>query len=161
MGVCQGAKMQLNVYLFVTRIILPSFVERHMPENTKRNDMQTLLNISLQEDNTLLVTSDVFKLETKDENTLVNWARKHTRAQDYKSLHPILLDFLIQWRRDKAKETGLSAFLIMTNKTLWAISDTAPTTSNALMDIPGFGPGHMDKYGEEVLALIDQALAEE
>ena len=123
--------------------------------------MQTLLNISLQEDNTLLVTSDVFKLETKDENALVNWARKHTLAQDYKSLHPILMDYLIQWRRDKARETGLSAFLVMTNKTLWAISDTAPTTATALMEIPGFGPGHMDKYGEEVLALVDQALAEE
>ena len=123
--------------------------------------MQTLLNITLQDDNTLLVTSDVFKLETKDENTLVNWARKHTRAQDYKSLHPILMDYLIQWRRDKAKETGLSAFLILTNKTLWAISDAAPTTSEALLAIPGFGPGHMEKYGEEVLALVDQALAEE
>lgn len=123
--------------------------------------MQTLLNISLQDDNTLLVTSDVFKLETKDENTLVNWARKHTRAQDYKSLHPILMDYLIQWRRDKAKETGLSAFLVMTNRTLWAISDAAPATGEALLAIPGFGPGHMDNYGEEVLALVDQALAEE
>jgi len=123
--------------------------------------MQTLLNIALQDDNTLLVTSDVFKLETKDENTLVNWARKHTRAQDYKSLHPILMDYLIQWRRDKARETGLSAFLVLTNRTLWAISDAAPTTGEALLAIPGFGPGHMDNYGEEVLALVDQALAEE
>ena len=123
--------------------------------------MQTLLNISLQEDNTLLVTSDVFQLETKDENTLINWARKHTRAQDYRSLHPVLLDYLVQWRRDKAREQNLSAFLILTNKTLWAISDAAPTSQAALMDVPGMGPGRMEKYGEEILALVDQALADE
>jgi len=123
--------------------------------------MQTLLNISLQEDNTLLVTSDVFQLETKDENTLINWARKHTRAQDYRSLHPVLLDYLVQWRRDKAREQNLSAFLILTNKTLWAISDAAPSSPAALMDVPGMGPGRMEKYGEEILALVDQALADE
>ena len=123
--------------------------------------MQTLLNIALQDDNTLLVTSDVFQLETKDENTLVNWARKHTRVQDYTSLHPVLLDYLIQWRRDKARELGLSAFVILTNKTLWAISDAAPTSGSALLDMPGMGPSRMDSYGEEILALVQQALAEE
>ena len=152
--------MQLNVSLFVTRIILPFFVEKALGLITL-NDMQTLLNISLQDDNSLLVTSDVFKLETKDENTLVNWARKHTRVQDYNSLHPTLLEYLIQWRRDKVRETGLSAFLILTNKTLWAISDLAPTTADALLSMPGFGPSHLEKYGEDLLALIDQALAEE
>ena len=112
--------MQLNVYLFVTRIFFRFFAGRqnNLSAHIKRNDMQTLLNISLQDDNTLLVTSDLFRLETKDENTLVNWARKHIRADDYKSRHPLLRDYLIQWRRDKARETGLSAFLILTNRTL-------------------------------------------
>ena len=123
--------------------------------------MQTLLNITLQDDNTLLVTSDVFQLETKDENTLVNWARKHTRVQDYNSLHPVLMDYLIQWRRDKARELGLSAFVILTNKTLWAISDAAPATREALLNVPGMGPGRFESYGEEILALVDQAMAEE
>ena len=123
--------------------------------------MQTLLNISLREDNTLLVASDVFQLEAKDENTLINWARKHTRAQDYKSLHPVLLDYLVQWRRDKAREQNVSAFVILTNKTLWAISDAAPSSPAALMDVPGMGPGRFEKYGEEILALVDQALADE
>ena len=123
--------------------------------------MQTLLNISLQEDNTLLVTSDVFQLETKDENTLVNWARRHTRAQDYKSLHPLLLEDLVQWRRDKARELKLSAFVILTNKTLWAISDAAPASREALLEMPGMGPNRLESYGEEILALVDQALADE
>ena len=155
--------MQLNVYLFVTRIFFLFFAGRqnNLSAHIKRNDMQTLLNISLQDDNTLLVTSDLFRLETKDENTLVNWARKHIRADDYKSRHPLLRDYLIQWRRDKARETGLSAFLILTNRTLWAISDEAPLTREALVDIHGFGPRHFEKYGEEILALVDQALADE
>ncbi len=123
--------------------------------------MQTLLSITLQDDNTLMVTSDLFKLETKDEDTLVNWARTHMRTDDYKSRHPILMKYLIQWRRDKARDTGLSAFIIMTNKTLWAISDAAPTSAAALQDFPGMGPNRMAKYGEDILAIIDQSLADE
>jgi len=124
-------------------------------------DMQTLLNITLQDDNTLMVTSDLFKLETQEDGRLVNWARKHLRADDYKSKHPRLMEFLIQWRRDKSRETGLSAFLILTNRTLWAISDEAPRTEVALVDIFGFGRARFEKYGEEILALVEQALADE
>lgn len=123
--------------------------------------MQTLLNITLQDDNTLLVTSDLLKLETKDETTLTSWARRYLRAGDYKTRHPLLRDHLIEWRRDKARETGLSAFLILTNRTLWAISDEAPMTEEALLAIHGFGAGHFEKYGEEILALVDQAMADE
>ena len=118
-------------------------------------DMQTLLNITLQDDNTLMVTSDLFKLETQEDGSLVNWARKHLRADDYKSKPPRLMEFLIQWRRDK------SAFLILTNRTLWAISDEAPRTEVALVDIFGFGRARFEKYGEEILALVEQALADE
>lgn len=123
--------------------------------------MQTILSITLQDDNTLRVTSDLFKLETQDDGSLINWARKHLRADDYKSKHPRLLEFLIQWRRDKSRETGLSAFLILTNRTLWAISDEAPRTEPSLVDIHGFGLARFKKYGDEILALVDQALADE
>ena len=103
--------------------------------------MQTLLNITLQDDNTLLVQSDVFFLETKAPDALKAWPRKPIRA--------------------KAKEKGVSAFLILTNRTLFAISDHAPLTEEELLCIPGFGPNRFASYGVEILSLVEKSLADE
>lgn len=123
--------------------------------------MLNLLNISLQEDNSLLVTSDVLSLSLEEDNRLIAWSRKYIRTEDYKSVHPLLKDRLIVWRREKAREKNLSAFVIITNSTLFAISDQAPVTEEALLAIPGFGPGRFSHYGEEILALVEQSLEEE
>ena len=123
--------------------------------------MQTVLSIVLQDDNSLLVTSDVLALTLKDENSLVAWSRKFIRAEDYRSLHPELKDRLTQWRRAKAKEKNVSAYVVLTNSTLFAISDLAPTTGENLLAIPGFGPVRFDHYGDEILAIVEQSLKEE
>ena len=123
--------------------------------------MQTVLSIVLQEDNSLLVTSDVLALTLKDENSLVAWSRKFIRAEDYRSLHPELKDRLTQWRRAKAKEKNVSAYVILTNSTLFAISDLAPITEETLLAIPGFGPVRNANYGHEILTLVEQSLKEE
>ena len=123
--------------------------------------MQNLLSITLQENNTVQVSSDVFALSVNDENILTGWARRFTRAEDYQSTHPILKDRLIQWRRELAKEKNLSAFLIITNSTLFAISDMAPTTEEELLAVPGFGPKRFASYGYEILSIIEHSLEEE
>lgn len=123
--------------------------------------MQNLLNITLQDDNSLLVTSDVFTLTVNDENGILALARRFMRADDYKSLHPILKDNLIQWRRTLAREKNLSAFVIITNSTLFAISDRAPMTEEDLQAIPGFGPSRFAKYGEDILAIVEESLSKE
>ena len=123
--------------------------------------MQNLLNITLQDDNSLLVTSDVFALTVTDESAILALARRFTRAGDYKSLHPILKNNLVQWRRAVAKEKNLSAFVIITNTTLFAISDRAPRTEEELRVIPGFGPSRFAKYGEDILAIVEDSLAQE
>lgn len=123
--------------------------------------MQNLLNITLQDDNSLLVTSDVFTLTVNDENGILALARRFMRADDYKSLHPILKDNLIQWRRALAREKNLSAFVIITNSTLFAISDRAPMTEEDLQAIPGFGPSRFAKYGEDILAIVEESLSKE
>lgn len=123
--------------------------------------MQTLLNITLQDDNTLLVQSDVFFLETKDPDSLMGRIRRPISADEYQSIHPALKDKLILWRRAKAKEKGVSAFLILTNRTLFAISDQAPLTEEELLAVPGFGPNRFASYGMEILSLVEKSLAEE
>ena len=123
--------------------------------------MQNLLSISLQEDNSLLVTSDVFTLTLKDANTLTALSRRLLRPEDYKSLHPTLKDKLIQWRRAKSREKNVSAFVVIPNSTLFAISDLAPSDEESLLCIPGFGPVRYASYGEEILNLVNNCMKEE
>lgn len=123
--------------------------------------MQTLLNITLQDDDTLLVQSDVFFLETKTPDALKGWPRKPISADEYQSIHPELKDKLILWRRAKAREKGVSAFLILTNRTLFAISDQAPQTEEDLLGISGFGPNRFASYGMEILSIVEKSLADE
>ena len=123
--------------------------------------MQTVLNIVLQDDNSLLVASDVLALSLKDDNSLVAWSRKFIRSEDYKSIHPVLKYHLIRWRRAKALEKNVSAFVVLTNGTLFAISDLAPTTEDSLLAVPGFGPVRFASYGHEILAIVEHSLEEE
>jgi len=80
---------------------------------------------------------------------------------DYCGLHPLLESTLTDWRRAKAKELNVSAYVILTQRVLLSIADDAPTTEQALLDIPGFGPGLLARYGKEILALVASALDKE
>ena len=53
---------------------------------------------------------------------------------------------------------GKPAYVVFDNKTLVAIARDAPTTSTELARIPGIGPAKLERYGEPVLALINQLL---
>ena len=83
---------------------------------------------------------------------LMEAARKESRY-DCEHLHPELEAALSRWRREKAAETGFSAFVILQQGTLLKIADASPRTKEELLAIPGMGPGRVEKYGDEILAL--------
>jgi ATP-dependent DNA helicase RecQ len=62
---------------------------------------------------------------------------------------------LRQWRRRKAAAMGnVPAYVIYPDKTLDALARLLPTTSEALLDVPGIGPAKARQFGEETLAVI-------
>ena len=63
-------------------------------------------------------------------------------------------DRLRTWRADRAKEDGLSAFVVLTNRQMAAVASTLPKTIAALRQIDGIGEKTADRYGTEVLALL-------
>lgn len=74
------------------------------------------------------------------------------------SLHPELIQALIDWRREKYQKDNVPAYIILHQKTLLAIADLAPTTREELLTVKGFGKSKCDKYGDEILDVIRQGL---
>lgn len=74
--------------------------------------------------------------------------------------HPELVEALVAWRREKCRELNVPAYYVLHQKTLLCIADARPTTREELLEVPGFGPGLWERYGEEILeVLIPQNVA--
>ncbi len=73
---------------------------------------------------------------------------------DYIGLHPLLEQALVDWRREKAKALNVPSYYILHQRVLLALADEAPSTEEDLLAVPGFGPGLLKRYGEEILQLV-------
>lgn len=65
-----------------------------------------------------------------------------------------LFDRLRDWRRERATEDGVPAYVVFTDKTLEAIAEFRPTTAEGLLRISGVGPAKVERYGEDLLAIL-------
>ncbi|MBR1575986.1 MAG: AAA family ATPase [Bacteroidales bacterium] len=79
-------------------------------------------------------------------------ADAHDIYQDNR--HPELVEALITWRREKARELGVPAYVILHQKALLGIADAKPDSRAQLLDVPGFGPELWKKFGMEILNLL-------
>jgi superfamily II DNA helicase RecQ len=61
------------------------------------------------------------------------------------------IETLKAWRKQKASALKLSAFLILSNRTLMAIAKENPESTEALGQISGVGPKKIENYGGEIL----------
>jgi DNA helicase-2/ATP-dependent DNA helicase PcrA len=65
-----------------------------------------------------------------------------------------LLEALRRWRRERASEDGVPAYVVFHDTTLVEIADSRPRTLPALRRIRGMGPTKLERYGAEILAVI-------
>lgn len=65
-----------------------------------------------------------------------------------------LFDRLRDWRRERAKTDGVPAYVVFHDATLAAIAEHPPTTRAALASVPGIGPTKLERYADEVLAIL-------
>ena len=63
-------------------------------------------------------------------------------------------DVLREWRRKRAAADGVPAYLVFHDKTLVQIAEERPRDWADLASIPGVGPAKLDRYAEEILALV-------
>jgi len=65
-----------------------------------------------------------------------------------------LFQKLKAWRRVRAAEDSVPAYIIAHDTTLSAVAANTPTTTQQLMVIPGFGGKKVEKYGPDILKIV-------
>ena len=86
--------------------------------------------------------------------------RKPQEARDVynDNRHPELVEVLVAWRRRKAAELGVPAYIVLHQKTLLGLADACPATRAEMLAVPGFGPGLWEKCGPEILELLARSV---
>jgi len=65
-----------------------------------------------------------------------------------------LFERLREWRKQRAEEEKVPAFVVFTDATLQLIAEHKPTTPEELLRISGVGRTKLDRYGEGVLDVV-------
>jgi ATP-dependent DNA helicase RecQ len=66
-----------------------------------------------------------------------------------------LLGRLRAWRSEVARKRGVPAYVVLHDSTIDGIAASRPATPEQLRDIPGIGDKKLERYGRELIALID------
>jgi DNA helicase-2/ATP-dependent DNA helicase PcrA len=65
-----------------------------------------------------------------------------------------LLARLKSWRSDRARQLKVPAYVVFTDATLVAIAEQRPADTAGLVSISGIGAAKLERYGPDVLALV-------
>jgi len=66
-----------------------------------------------------------------------------------------LLGALRAWRSELARKRGVPAYVVLHDATIDGIAAARPTTPDALRDIPGIGDKKLERYGRDLIALVN------
>ena len=61
------------------------------------------------------------------------------------------------WRTAQARREKMPPYVVMSDAHLRAIAERAPTTLVALARCPGIGPVKLERYGDDILAVLERA----
>ena len=65
-----------------------------------------------------------------------------------------LFEALKAWRRERAGAEGVPPYVVAHDSVLAAVAEARPATLAELGSIKGFGPKKLEKYGEDILAVV-------
>jgi DNA helicase-2/ATP-dependent DNA helicase PcrA len=84
-------------------------------------------------------------------------ARSRRPARDAGPSNDPLLERLKTWRSALARAQGVPAYVVFNDVTLHAIAASRPKDRSDLSAIPGMGPIRIERYADELLALVASA----
>ena len=61
---------------------------------------------------------------------------------------------LDRYRKRMARELRWKAYMVFQRNTIQAIDRMRPTSKEALARIPGLGPSKIERFGDEILAVV-------
>jgi DNA helicase-2/ATP-dependent DNA helicase PcrA len=68
-----------------------------------------------------------------------------------------LLQALQRWRRDRARQDAVPAYVVAHDAMLFAIAEARPKSISALARVKGMGPAKLDRYGTDILEIVGRA----
>ena len=74
--------------------------------------------------------------------------------------YPELFNTLRRWRSAQAFKQHKNAYMVLSNATLIAIVNKLPTDAAGLLNISGLGPTKYAQYGDEILEIVRDYIAE-
>ncbi|HEX4473336.1 MAG TPA: ATP-dependent DNA helicase UvrD2 [Nocardioides sp.] len=81
--------------------------------------------------------------------------KKRGRCEDCPaSYDEELFERLRAWRKARADEDSVPAFVVFTDATLQLIAEQRPTSQAALLRISGVGPAKLERYGDGLLEVV-------
>ncbi len=86
-------------------------------------------------------------------------ASSRERNRGYCSSCPVpydeeLFESLRTWRKEQAEAQSVPAFVVFSDATLEALAEVKPTSRQGLQSINGIGKAKLDRYADELLALL-------
>ncbi len=66
---------------------------------------------------------------------------------------------LRRWRLERARQEGVPAYVVFPDRTILEILEKRPTSRAGLAEIHGLGPGRLGRFGEQLLAAVEEAFA--
>ncbi len=61
------------------------------------------------------------------------------------------------WRKQRSDEDRVPAYVVLSNRQLEGIAAAMPADEGALLACEGIGPSRLERYGDEILAILDAA----
>jgi DNA helicase II / ATP-dependent DNA helicase PcrA len=69
-----------------------------------------------------------------------------------------VFDALKRWRLERSKADAVPAYVVFHDRTLAAIAERRPRSRTDLAAIPGIGPAKLERYADQVLAVVGGAV---
>lgn len=97
----------------------------------------------------------MMRMKREAANAPTSWIRKQEKVKGAVDLaNPGLYNKLVAWRKKKAEEEDVTAFMILGNKTLVALANDMPSDYDDLLSVPGIGTKKRAQLGREILEVI-------
>ena len=68
-----------------------------------------------------------------------------------------VVTLLRSWRLERSREDAVPAYVVFPDATLRELAALRPQTLNELAGVKGFGPVKVERYGDDLLAVLSSA----
>lgn len=150
----------LNEYLHQRAVVLMGKDAAKAPKTSKTERKQTK-DYQQTTTSARTTTTDTSGKPKASDKPKASAASTTSSATELKVLHPEVLDALTNWRRQRALTAHMPAYCILQQKAIIAIANFLPEDKDALARIPFCGKVKAEKYGDEILAVVKEAIAKE